>query len=130
MASTPRQARDFEGFVTTPRGLEKLVMDARIQALERLREKTKRNWQDRRDKEKDRIKSLLNKISVEEEGLYAGVEECVRLGAFEEDKNRPLKLKLKSQVAAEALLRRALKLKDSEETKTIYIEEICHRMNK
>lgn len=86
-----------------------------------LREETNRNWQDRRDKENDRIKSLLNKISVEEEDLYAEVEESVRLGAFEEGKNRPLKLKLKSQVAAEALLRRAWKLKDSEETKTIYI---------
>ncbi|MPD06856.1 hypothetical protein E2C01_102687 [Portunus trituberculatus] len=80
-----------------------------------LREETNRNWQDRRDKENDTIKSLLNKISEEEECLYAEVEESVKLGAFEEGKSRPLKLKLKSQVAAEALLRRAWKLKDSEE---------------
>lgn len=45
----------------------------------------------------------------------------MRLGAYEEGKSRPLKLKLKSPGAAEALLRRAWKLKDYEETKSIYI---------
>ena len=86
-----------------------------------LREETNRNWQDRRDKENNRIKYLLNKISEENEGLYTEIEESVRLGAYEEGKNRPLKLKLKSQVAAEALLRRAWKLKDHDDTKLIYI---------
>ena len=52
---------------------------------------------------------------------FAEMEESVRLGSYEEGKNRPLKLKMRSQVAAEAILRRAWKLKDHEETKAIYI---------
>ena len=82
------------------------------------------NWQDRRDKENNRIKYLLNKISDEnDESLYNEIEERVRLGAHEEGKSRPLKLKFKSQVAAEALLRKAWKLKDHVDTKSIYIRK-------
>ena len=88
-----------------------------------LSEETNRNWQDRRDKENNRIKYLLNKISDGDDSLYTEVEESVRLGSYEEGKNRPLKLKLKSQVATEALLRRAWRLKDHEDTKLIYIRK-------
>ena len=88
-----------------------------------LSEETNRNWQDRRDKENNRIKYLLNKISDENDSLYNEIEERVRLGSYEEGKSRPLKLKLKSQVAAETLLRRAWKLKDHEDTKSIYIRK-------
>ena len=57
--------------------------------------------------ENNRIRTLLNKITEEEDSLFGELEEYVRLGAYEEGKNRPLKLKLKSQTAAEAVIQSA-----------------------
>ena len=86
-----------------------------------LREEENRNWQERRKKEDELMRSLLAKISDDGEDLSGEVEESVRLGAFEKGKNRPLKIKLKSQVTAEFLLQNSWKLKDQEETKGIYV---------
>ena len=85
-----------------------------------LKEDNIRNWQERKTKEEERIKILLNTIS-EEEDVYAEVEDYMRLGKYEEGKTRAMKITLKSQVAAESLLRHAWRLKGSEETKMIYV---------
>ena len=85
-----------------------------------LREEENRNWQERRKKD-ELMRSLLAKISDDGEDLSGEVEESVRLGAFEKGKNRPLKIKLKSQVTAEFLLQNSWKLKDQDETKGIYV---------
>ena len=53
-----------------------------------LKEDTIRNWQERRKTENDRIRTLLNKITKEEDSLFGELEEYVRLGAYEEGKNR------------------------------------------
>ena len=86
-----------------------------------LKEEENRNWQERKRKEDDLIKSLLANFSEEGEDLFGEVEESVRLGAFEKGKNRPLKIKLKSQITAEFLLQNSWKLKDQDETKGIYV---------
>ncbi|MPC63989.1 hypothetical protein E2C01_058098 [Portunus trituberculatus] len=78
-------------------------------------------YQERREKESDKIKNLLSEIS-EAEGLFVEVEESVKLWTYEEGKSGPVKLKLKSQVVAEAILWRAWKLKNYNETKMIYIK--------
>ena len=74
-----------------------------------LKEDANRNWQERK-KEEEKIKNLLNKIA-DEEDMSSEVEEIMRLGTYEEGKTRPLKMKMKTQVAAEALLRDSWKLK-------------------
>ena len=69
-----------------------------------LKEDANRNWQERKKNEEEKVQNLLNRISGE--GNMSGeVEEIVRIGTYEEGKNRPLKMIMKSQVAAEALLR-------------------------
>lgn len=85
-----------------------------------LREDNIRNWQERKNKEEEKIKTLLNKI-LEEENAFGEVEEYMRLGKYEEGKSRAMKITLKSQIAAEHLLRNAWKLKNSQETNMIYV---------
>ena len=79
-----------------------------------------RNWQERKTKEEESIKILLNRIS-EEEDVFGEVEEYMRLSQYEDGKTRPIKITFKSQVAAESVLKNAWKLKDSQETKMIYV---------
>ncbi len=65
-------------------------------------------------------KNVLNTLNVEEsEKLEDEVDEIMRLGRYEEGRNRPLKLTLKSQMAAETALRRSYKLKPNEELKHV-----------
>ena len=85
-----------------------------------LKEDNIRNWQERKIKEEEKINTMLNKIS-EEENAFGEVEEYMRLGKYEEGKSRAMKITLKSQVAAEHVLRNAWKLKNSQETNMIYV---------
>ena len=57
-----------------------------------LKEEEIRNWQERKKKEDESIKSLLAKITGDGEDLTGEVEESVRLGQFEKGKNRPVKI--------------------------------------
>lgn len=63
---------------------------------------------------------MLNKI-LDDKDMSGDVEEIMRLGTYEESKDRPLKIRMKTQVAAEGLLRYSWKLKTNEDTKMIYI---------
>ena len=85
-----------------------------------LKEEKTRDWQERRVKEEERVRTLVNKIS-EEENMFGEVEDYMRLGKYEEGKSRAMKITLKSQVATECLLRNAWKLKDSHGTKMIFV---------
>ena len=85
-----------------------------------LKEDNIRNWQERRRMEEERIKNLLNKIS-EEEDVSGEIEDYMRLGKYEEGKSRPIKITLKSQVIAERLISMSWKLKDTQETRMIYV---------
>ena len=86
-----------------------------------LKESFNKNWHERKRREMNMIQEVLEKISEEEDNLFGEVEEIMRLGAYEEDKNRPIKIKLKSQVTAEVILRNAWRLSNYDETKGIYI---------
>ncbi|MPC53022.1 hypothetical protein E2C01_046906 [Portunus trituberculatus] len=83
-----------------------------------LREDNIRNWHERKKKEEERIRNLLNNIS-EEDDVFSEVEDYMRLGKYEEGKTRVIMLK--SQVTAERLLSNAWKLKDAQEMKMIYV---------
>lgn len=85
-----------------------------------LKEENIRNWQERKEKEEEKVQSLLSKV-LGDEGAAGVVEDHLRLGKYEEGKTRPVKITLKSQADAESLLRNAWKLKNSQETNTIYV---------
>ena len=62
--------------------------------------------------EATKIKNILSSLNEEEEDKMENeVDEIVRLGPYEEGKDRPVKIKLKSQTAADEILKRAHKLK-------------------
>ena len=63
---------------------------------------------------------MLNKIS-DEKDMSGEVEEIMRLGTYEDGKDRPLKIKMKTQVAAEAILRDSWKLNGKDDMKMVYI---------
>ena len=85
-----------------------------------LREEKIEKWQERKEKEEEKIKTLLNNV-LGEDSAVGMVEEHLRLGKFEEGKSRAVKVTLKSQGDAESLLRNAWKLKNSQETNMIYV---------
>ena len=86
-----------------------------------LKEENIRNWQERKRMEEERIKNLFSKIS-EEEDVFVEVEDYIRLGKYEEGKSRAMKIRLKSQVTAERLISMSWKLKDTQETRMIYVK--------
>ncbi|XP_050703013.1 trichohyalin-like [Eriocheir sinensis] len=82
-------------------------------------------YKPKRDKEELKsVKDLLKNLNdAERQSIEEEVDEIYRMGPFIEGKTRPVKLKLKSQMAAEDILSRTTKLKKTEGCKDIYIKK-------
>lgn len=78
-----------------------------------------------RDKEETKkAKEILKQLNEEEDIKFEEeLDEVVRLGPYTEGKVRPMKMRLKSQIATEQILRRAHRLKQSEEHKDVYLKK-------
>ena len=81
---------------------------------------------EREKKEKKCIEDLLDVIQDNKE-LTTEIEECRRLGRYQEGGNRPIKIRLRSQVAAEDLLVRARQLARTEKYKKVWIKREMNR---
>ncbi|MPC75628.1 hypothetical protein E2C01_070021 [Portunus trituberculatus] len=81
------------------------------------------NRSEREAKEKEEIKNIL--MTVAEEGNQAInlVEEFHRFGKFEEQKERPLKIKFATQVQAVVVLNGSWKLASNDELKNVWINK-------
>ena len=67
---------------------------------------------------------IVETVSEEQDGgnkLNEEIEEVFRLGKYEENKHRPLKIRMRSQVAAEELIARSWKLASKESFKKVWI---------
>ena len=82
--------------------------------------------------ELNKIKNILSRLG--DDWMQGEIDKIVRLGRFEEGRDRPVKLRLYSQAAAEEILRNSWKLKEQEPYKKVYIrrnmtEEERDKMN-
>ena len=79
------------------------------------------NRMEREEKEKDKIKHIIATVVDDEDQAIRAVEEYHRLGKYEENKDRPIKIKFATQVMAEEVLNGAWKLARKEEYKKVWI---------
>ena len=76
----------------------------------------------REKEEKELVKEIIQKVQDQEQRLEVEVEEIHRIGKYCEGGKRPLKVKMRSQVAVEEILARSGKLAESTEHKNIWIK--------
>ena len=76
---------------------------------------------EREKKEKDKIKRIIASVVDDEDQALRAVEEYHRIGKFEENKDRPIKIKFATQVMAEEVLNGAWKLARKEEYKKVWM---------
>lgn len=79
-----------------------------------------RTTREKRDKEE--VEKVINVIQ-EENDLVGEIEEVFRLGKYEEGAHRPIKIRLRSQVAAEMIVGRAWRLAKSEIYKGVWVKK-------
>ena len=72
--------------------------------------------------EREMVKRIVSFLQDDEQELEREVEEVYRMGKYKEGEKRPLKVKMRSQGAAEELLARTGKLVGSEEYKNIWVK--------
>ncbi len=72
--------------------------------------------------EREMVKRIVSFLQDDEQELEREVEEVYRMGKYKEGEKRPLKVKMRSQGAAEELLARTGKLAGSEEYKNIWVK--------
>ena len=81
------------------------------------------NALERERKEKEKIGKIIATVTGEEGQSVRSVEEYHRIGKFEEQKDRPVKIKFATQVQAEEVLNGAWKLAAVEEFKKVWINK-------
>ena len=81
------------------------------------------NAVERERKEKEKIGKIIATVTGEEGQSVRSVEEYHRIGKFEEQKDRPVKIKFATQVQAEEVLNGAWKLAAVEEFKKVWINK-------
>ena len=81
------------------------------------------NRVEREDMEKNRIRQVLSTIVDDPEEALKFVEEYHRLGKYEEDKDRPIKIKFATQSYAEEVLSKAWKLAQVKEFRRVWISK-------
>ena len=79
------------------------------------------NKNERESKEKEKIKNILEAVTEEGNQAMNMVEEFHRIGKFEEQRDRPLKIKFATQVQAEEVLSGSWRLSGKEEFKNVWI---------
>ena len=77
--------------------------------------------QEREKKEKDVTRKLVEVATNETNECQGEIEEVSRIGRYEEGKNRPMRIKFKSQTSAEEVLNGAWRLGKREDYKNIWI---------
>ena len=81
------------------------------------------NKLEREEVEKNRLRQVLSTVVGEEEETMRFVEEYHRLGKYEENKDRPIKIKFAGQSYAEEVVSKAWKLAQVDEFKKIWISK-------
>ena len=81
------------------------------------------NKNERESKEKEKIKNILEAVTEEGNQAMNMVEEFHRIGKFEEQRDRPLKIKFATQVQAEEVLSGSWRLSGKEEFKNVWINK-------
>ena len=92
-----------------------------------MEEKHNTNWTERMKEEKDKVNKILHLVQEDEPEIGKQIEEMYRLGKYNTDKTRPIKIKFRSQTTAENILAKTGKLADSEQYKKVWIKR---EMNK
>ena len=72
-------------------------------------------------KEKEKIRQIVTEVVEDEDRAMGQVEEFCRLGKFEENRDRPLKIKFATQIQAEEVVNGAWKLARKDEWKKVWI---------
>ena len=83
-------------------------------------------FNERETKERKCVEDLFDVLQENKE-LTTEIEECRRLGRYQEGGHRPIKIRLRSQVAAEDLLVRAKLLARTEKYKKVWIKREMNR---
>ena len=86
-----------------------------------LKEEKIDNRLEREEKEKEKIRQVIAEIVDDEEQALSAVEEYHRLGKFEENKGRPLRIKFATQAQAEEIINGAWKLAGKDKFRKIWI---------
>ena len=76
---------------------------------------------EREKREKEKIRQVLAEIADDEGQAMSSVEEYYRLGKFEENKGRPVRVKFVTQTQAEEVINGAWKLARKEQFKRVWI---------
>ena len=79
------------------------------------------NRNEREAKEKERIDKILAAAIEEEDHSRLAIEEFFRIGKFEENKYRPLKIKFATQAMAEEVVSGSWRLAGKEDLKEVWI---------
>ena len=77
--------------------------------------------QQRERVEKDKICQVISVVAGDEDRALHSVEESYRIGKYDENKQRPVKIKFATQAQAEEVLRGAWKLSRKDELKGVWI---------
>lgn len=88
-----------------------------------LKEKVLTTRKERVKEELDVARAIIGEVDDENKELGEEIEEVFRLGKYEEGKDRPMKIKFKTQVAATRVLERTWKLAQTENYKKVWIRE-------
>ncbi len=86
-----------------------------------LKEECTPQWTEREKKEKRCVEKLVETLQEEKE-LTGEIEEIKRLGRYVKGGQRPMKIRFRSQVAAEETLSKSWKLAKVEEYKQVWIK--------
>ena len=71
---------------------------------------------------KESVKKVVAKVQDEEQGLEGEIEEVVRLGRYNEEKVRPIKVRMRSQAAVEEIMLRTGRLASTLEYERVWIK--------
>lgn len=76
----------------------------------------------REKEEKELVKKVVKEVQGEDLDLEREIEEVYRIGKYSEERKRPLKVKLRSQVVVDEILSKTGKLATREEYKEVWIK--------
>ncbi|MPC40292.1 hypothetical protein E2C01_033848 [Portunus trituberculatus] len=87
-----------------------------------MKEKKNPNKFMRECEERELAKTVIKQVQDSTQEFDQEVEEVIRLGRYSEEGSRPMKVRMRSQVAAEKIMARKGKLADDTEYKDIWIK--------
>lgn len=81
------------------------------------------NRRTREGKDKEEVEHVIEAIQEEDNKIVGEIEEVFRLGKYKEGVQRPIKIRFRSQVAAEEVVGRAWKLSKTENYKKVWVRK-------